>query len=123
VISQTREFINSQNLDDKLNFNKYEKILVGLRDKFLIMVDSEEYSHFLDLGLIKAGDIDLKDLKNKISRWPIFVFLSTAFICLSFSATFHLFCALGYKYNRILLRLDYAGVCFLIVGSTFPMYW
>jgi len=59
---------------------------------------------------------------NHITRWPIVVFLVTAFLCLFFSSLFHLF----YSYARThqtynwFLRLDYSGISLLISGSTFP---
>lgn len=99
---------------------------MGLRDKLVHQLDDDgEYGRYVDMGLA-MGDMSyqrVKNIHNEVSRWPLFVFLFTAFLCLSCSSIFHLFCALGHTANKVLLRLDYAGVCFLIVGTTFPIYW
>lgn len=57
-----------------------------------------------------------------MSRWPIFVFLASAILCLLFSAFFHLFCSMSKKTCDKLLCLDYAGISLLISGSTFPPF-
>eukprot|EP00826_Nyctotherus_ovalis_P013041 TRINITY_DN1348_c0_g1_i5.p1 TRINITY_DN1348_c0_g1~~TRINITY_DN1348_c0_g1_i5.p1 ORF type:complete len:192 (+),score=23.67 TRINITY_DN1348_c0_g1_i5:406-981(+) len=43
-----------------------------------------------------------------------------AILCLSCSATFHLFSAYGNKLQAFLSRLDYGGISLLIAGSAFP---
>lgn len=58
-----------------------------------------------------------------ISRWPLFVFLSSAIICLGSSAIFHWFSAHSPVANEILSRLDYAGISILIAGSCYPPYY
>ena len=58
-----------------------------------------------------------------ISRWPLFVFLASAIICLGSSAIFHWFSAHSEKTNDILARLDYAGISILIAGSCYPPYY
>lgn len=59
-----------------------------------------------------------------ISRWPLIAFLISAIICLGCSTTYHLFYCLSEKVNKILIRLDYAGICFLVSGSTFaPLFY
>jgi adiponectin receptor len=57
---------------------------------------------------------------KKLSRWPIVAYLVSAIICLGGSTVFHLFYCMSHKVNRVLLRLDYAGICILIFGSCFP---
>eukprot|EP00271_Cylindrocystis_brebissonii_P004239 TRINITY_DN15879_c0_g1_i1.p1 TRINITY_DN15879_c0_g1~~TRINITY_DN15879_c0_g1_i1.p1 ORF type:complete len:397 (-),score=14.71 TRINITY_DN15879_c0_g1_i1:63-1253(-) len=55
-----------------------------------------------------------------ITRWPFFVFLSGAMICLLSSSLCHL---LGYKsreFNNFLWRFDYAGIAILIAASFYP---
>lgn len=58
-----------------------------------------------------------------ISRWPLFIFLTSAIICLGSSAIFHWFSAHSAKTNDILARLDYAGISILIAGSCYPPYY
>lgn len=55
-----------------------------------------------------------------VSRWPIFVFLVSAMICLSMSSVYHLFSAHSRKIYSLTSRLDYAGISILICGSFFP---
>ncbi len=62
-------------------------------------------------------------LSQLISRWPLFVFLSSAIVCLGSSALFHWFSAHSSKTNEILARLDYAGISILIAGSCYPPYY
>jgi channel protein (hemolysin III family) len=55
-----------------------------------------------------------------LERWPIYVFLSSAIICLSCSFAFHLLYCKSEKVYRVMVRLDYSGVCCLIAGSYLP---
>lgn len=61
--------------------------------------------------------------EHYVPRWPIYVFITSAVICLLSSAIFHLM----YVYSRslyfFLSRLDYAGIAVLIAGSFFPMIY
>lgn len=42
-------------------------------------------------------------------------------LCYFFSSFYHLFFVKNEKLSDFLLRLDYAGICFLICGSTYPL--
>lgn len=53
-------------------------------------------------------------------RWPMFVNLATAVLCLLFSAIYHQFGYQSLKMQQKLQTLDYGGICFLIMGSTYP---
>jgi len=55
-----------------------------------------------------------------VSKWPFFVFLMSAIICLSSSATFHLCGSLSPKTHSFLAKLDYASISILIAGSCYP---
>ena len=61
--------------------------------------------------------------QTSLRRWPIFIMLSSAIVCLSFSTLFHWFGALSPKSSQILSRLDYAGITILIAGSCYPPYF
>jgi adiponectin receptor len=63
------------------------------------------------------------EYQELISRWPLFIFLSSAIICLGSSAVFHWFSAHSQKVNEMLARLDYAGISILIAGSCYPPYY
>ena len=69
---------------------------------------------------MRNGD---QGIKNKVRRWPIFVFLASAIICLSCSACFHLFYIHSEKLSKMLARLDYAGISLLLAGSCYPPYY
>ena len=56
-------------------------------------------------------------------RWPLFIMLSAGIICLGFSFTFHLFGVYSEKLYKILSKLDYGGILFLIAGSCYPPYY
>jgi len=73
----------------------------------------------------EKGNHNLSEIfeSQLISRWPLFVFLSCAIICLGSSAAFHWFSAHSQKTNEILARLDYAGISILIAGSCYPPYY
>lgn len=79
------------------------------------------------IAKIDSHDYDWIDLYNDkyqtsagVSRWPIFVFISSAMICLMCSSIFHLFNAHSFLMNRKLSTLDYAGISILIAGSFYP---
>ena len=62
--------------------------------------------------------------ENKhLPRWPLFIMLSAGIICLGFSFTFHLFGVYSEKLYKILSKLDYGGILFLIAGSCYPPYY
>lgn len=60
------------------------------------------------------------DHLQKISRWPLLVFIISAMICLTLSSMYHLFNAHSDKVYKMMSRLDYAGISILICGSFFP---
>lgn len=59
----------------------------------------------------------------KVKRWPLFIMLSSAIICLGFSASFHLLSSISIKIHTVFSRLDYAGISLLIAGSCYPPYF
>ena len=79
------------------------------------------------LELMEMEQLPLGEKKyaksNGIKRWPIFVMLSTAIICLGFSALFHLVGTLSKEVHSVFSRLDYAGISLLIAGSCYPPYF
>ena len=87
-----------------------------LREKLLDLIELENIS----LGNSKINNLRLPKL---LATWPLFVFLFSAIICLSFSAFFHLVGNISISHHRILSRFDYGGVCLLITGSCYPPYY
>ncbi|EKX31893.1 hypothetical protein GUITHDRAFT_121917 [Guillardia theta CCMP2712] len=55
-----------------------------------------------------------------VERWPIVIFLLSAFTCLLTSASYHLFNCHSLTLANVLLFLDYAGISILIGGSFVP---
>ena len=60
---------------------------------------------------------------EQLRRWPLFIMLSSAIVCLGCSCIFHWFMALSPKASNVLSRLDYAGITILIAGSCYPPYF
>jgi len=55
-----------------------------------------------------------------LERWPIIVFLFSGVICLTTSASYHLFNCHSLHVANVLLLVDYAGIGVLICGSFVP---
>jgi adiponectin receptor len=66
-----------------------------------------------------ASAIDPESVLTYVPRWPLVVHLISAVFCLGSSATYHLLCCYSCEVNASLARLDYAGICFLIMGSSY----
>ena len=80
--------------------------------------------------ILKGDDLDWVDVYEnqhgifaKLERWPMFVMLVSAIICLGCSTSFHLLSAHSKKLHDLLNRLDYAGISILIAGSCYPPYY
>ena len=63
---------------------------------------------------------DVDQYLNYVSRWPLFINMASAAICMGFSALFHLFFVYSPNVSSFLARLDYAGITILIFGSAMP---
>ena len=89
----------------------------------LIKLDSSitsEHQSDLDTDF----NLNLEERKKKeLARWPLYIIIFAAIICLSFSATFHLFGVMNEKCMNILNRFDYGGISLLISGSCYPPYY
>ena len=90
-----------------------------LREKLLDLMELE------NVAFIKNNNIDILNNRfpKKLRRWPLFIFLISAILCLSFSATFHLIGCVSKNYHKILSRFDYGGISLLVTGSCFPPYY
>ena len=58
---------------------------------------------------------------EKAPRWPMYVFLSGAIVCLSFSTVCHTLACVGARVSVIVWRVDYVGIAALIVASFYPV--
>jgi adiponectin receptor len=113
-------------LDDKVHsiYNKLSsenttESMKPLLKKLEIMIseiDSQRYD-WIDAYSDKHLSI------QQVHRWPLFVYIVSAMICLMCSSIFHLFSAHSLMMNKMLSRLDYAGISILIAGSFYPMIY
>jgi len=55
-----------------------------------------------------------------IVRWPLFVYMAGAMVCMLLSSGCHLFACMSKDISSIVWRFDYAGIAVLIVSSFFP---
>jgi adiponectin receptor len=94
------------------------KRFIELREKLLDLMELEHISFGTDIN-----DIYINRAAKKLKRWPLFIFLISAILCLSFSATFHLIGCVSKTYHKILSRFDYGGIAILVTGSCFPPYY
>ncbi|EGR29870.1 hypothetical protein IMG5_147130 [Ichthyophthirius multifiliis] len=111
-------------------FEKYKDELIGkienLRYELIQQIDSHQFDwidFYMDDYINKNEFLIEKSNTHVVSRWPIFVFLLSAILCLLFSTLFHLFYCKNPKYFQFFLRLDFAGVSLLVSGSTFPPFY
>lgn len=63
---------------------------------------------------------DIDQYMNYVSKWPLFVHMSAASLCLGFSAVYHLFFVYSERAGEFLMKLDFAGIILLIGGSAIP---
>jgi adiponectin receptor len=56
-------------------------------------------------------------------RWPVYVFLVGAMVCLLFSTICHTYCCVGFEEGAQMWRLDYFGIAALIVTSFYPIVY
>ena len=70
-----------------------------------------------------GGLLSMPEAGSPLARWPIFIFLVCAFLCLSGSAVYHLFYCHSEHVADALIALDYAGISLLIGGSFIPLIY
>jgi len=108
---------NLEGLELNMHLEELNDKLIKFKDELLEKLESKE------LDWIDIFNDSQKHDNHKVKKWPIFVMLFGAIICLSGSTTFHLFSVHSEKWNEFLSRLDYAGISLLILGSTYPPYY
>ena len=60
---------------------------------------------------------------KKLNRFPLYIIIICAFLCLSFSATYHALKIISPIVHNITHRFDHGGISLLISGSCFPPYY
>ena len=91
---------------------------IELREKLLDLMELEHITFGTE-----TNSLFTNRSTKKLKRWPLFIFLISAILCLSFSATFHLIGCVSKTYHKILSRFDYGGIAILVTGSCFPPYY
>jgi adiponectin receptor len=84
------------------------------------------YAHMMHRGLHALTDslANLQfELTHQVPTWPIGVFIVSAIICLTCSATFHLLFVVNHDLYFLLSRMDYGGIAILIAGSFYPLIY
>ena len=61
--------------------------------------------------------------KKELGRWPLMIIILSAFLCLSFSSTYHALKIISPIIHNISHRFDHGGISLLISGSCFPPYY
>lgn len=80
-----------------------------------------EWLDFIEM--IKKQNPPIEDIDsylNYVSKWPLFINLASAAICLGLSTIYHLFFVYSPEACLLLAKLDYTGITILIFGSTVP---
>lgn len=117
VVNESKHLLESIEDSSVIHFIEDVKDkLVNLKDKLTDLVDSHEMSW---IDIYEQGGEDYK----RLTKWPVFIMLISAIICLSCSAIFHWFSAHSKSLHDLLNRLDYAGISILIAGSCYPPYY
>ena len=125
ILNETVEKMSNHIDNLTSSFNDFIESLsnkfIELREKIFDLIILE------NLSFGKNKDINIYNsnirFPKKLSRWPIFIFLISAFLCLTLSATFHLIGCVSKTYYKILSRFDYGGISLLVTGSCFPPYY
>lgn len=95
------------------------KRFIDLREKLLDLMELDTIS----FPGKENNDIHTNRLPKKLKRWPLFIFLVSAILCLTFSTIYHLIGCVSKTYHKILSRFDYGGISLLVTGSCFPPYY
>jgi adiponectin receptor len=106
--------------------NNINDFTISLSDYFDII--SEKLKKMQE-EIITLMEMEMENLsfiqkpKSPLKRWPLFIMLLSAILCLSFSALFHLLGTMNKTTFKILSRFDYGGISLLIAGSCYPPYY
>ena len=109
---------------ESLELNKH---MEELNDKLLKfkneMIEALKSKELEWIYIYQSIERTKNENNNIINKWPLFIMLLGAIICLSCSAVFHLFSAHSIELNDFHSRLDYAGISMLMLGSVFPFFY
>ena len=115
-INEINNIINK--IIEKIKLNSNSKIFDDITLKWEICNNK-----ILDILKGQSNEEIINNYDNNLKRWPLFIMLVAAIICLGCSTTFHLFGTMSKSINKVLSRIDYAGITFLVAGSCYPPYF
>ena len=127
-------------------FSLYNEIAIYIKNKITSIIN--HIKSLLDsLSLLKKESVDLINLdkdrtqtlesyletevkiqlkeraKKELTRFPLFIMIISAILCLFFSASYHALKIISEVFNNISHRFDHGGISLLISGSCFPPYY
>jgi len=82
----------------------------------------EQQVHALHAQLVSTPE-NVEMPHEPAPRWPMYVFMAGACICLLFSSTCHTLACCGARVSSIVWRIDYVGIAVLIVASFYPVVY
>ena len=106
-------------------FSSFKEGILSLKEQImdLIKLDNSKNDQ-IETNLDDNYDLNLKERQVKsLARWPLFIIILSAIICMAFSASFHSVGNMNEKYHILLNRFDYGGISILISGSCYPPYY
>ena len=119
-----------EKLNNSLNYLKRNtSISFNLKEYFdnineKLLDFKEQMLDMMEIENIPINNEKFLKYKNKnLKRFPLFIILSSAILCLIFSVFFHLIGIISKNYYKILSKFDYAGISLLIAGSCYPPYY
>lgn len=107
------------------NIKSFLESLSSLKEQTVDLINLDKYkTKVLELYLDSEVIIKMREKpKKELSRWPLFIIIICAFLCLSFSTTYHAFKIISPIIHNISHRFDHGGISLLISGSCFPPYY
>ena len=119
------KFISSK-ITSLLDYIKsFLESLSSLKNEVVDLINLDEYKNNILESLL---DSEIKNKmkerpKKKLTKFPLFIIIVCAFLCLSFSACYHALKVISPKIHNISHRFDHGGISLLISGSCFPPYY
>lgn len=111
------------------SFIEYVKLFLKslsiLKDEAVDLINLDE-SKTDKLESYMASEIKIKMKereKKELSKFPLYIIIICAFLCLSFSACYHALKIVSPIVYNITHRFDHGGISILIAGSCFPPYY
>jgi len=121
IVNETQNIIESIEDSPLVHFIDNLNTKIGnFTEKVADLFESNEMDWIALYGRKESNEISNA---KRLRRWPLFVMLVCAIICLGSSAVFHWIGAHSKKFHDFFSRLDYAGISILIAGSCYPPYF